>query len=100
MKVNDYITQPALLELCAEECVELAHACLKMARKLRGENPTPYIKPYLQDKLNEESADVLLTIEALRNSGAIDWAEVARIKAEKEYRWEERIKENIQNKGE
>lgn len=37
----NYIGKPALLELTAEECVELAHACLKLARVIRQENPTP-----------------------------------------------------------
>lgn len=32
---------PAVLEQCAEELAELTQAALKMARKLRGENPTP-----------------------------------------------------------
>lgn len=33
--------EPALLEQLAEECSELAQAALKLARKERGENPTP-----------------------------------------------------------
>ena len=39
--IVDRIGLPALLEQTAEECTELAHACLKEARRLRGENPTP-----------------------------------------------------------
>lgn len=35
------IGEAALLEQLAEECAELAHVALKMARIIRGENPTP-----------------------------------------------------------
>lgn len=43
--IVDRIGLPALLEQTAEECTELAHACLKEARRLRGENPTPKTTP-------------------------------------------------------
>lgn len=39
--IVDYIGKAALLEQTAEEASELSQACLKMARKIRGENPTP-----------------------------------------------------------
>ena len=35
--IIDAIGEPALLEQTAEEAIELAHACLKLARKLRAE---------------------------------------------------------------
>lgn len=57
--------EAACLELLAEECNELAHACLKMARKLRGENPTPASMPDLIKAIHEEIADVELCIEVL-----------------------------------
>lgn len=45
MKVERNIVErigiPAVLETCAEECNELAKACLKLSRKLRNEQPTP-----------------------------------------------------------
>lgn len=37
----EVIGEAATYELLAEECIELAHAALKMARVKRGENPTP-----------------------------------------------------------
>ena len=43
--IVDRIGKPAMLEQTAEECAELAHACLKEARRLRGENPTPKTTP-------------------------------------------------------
>ena len=33
--IVDRIGKPAMLEQTAEECAELAHACLKEARRLR-----------------------------------------------------------------
>ena len=39
--IVERICLPALLEQTAEECTELAHACLKESRRMRGENPTP-----------------------------------------------------------
>lgn len=39
--ILEMIGTAALLEQLAEESAELAQAALKMARKLRGENPTP-----------------------------------------------------------
>lgn len=39
--VLDMIGTAALLEQLAEESAELAQAALKLARKMRNENPTP-----------------------------------------------------------
>ena len=39
--IAEKIGQAALLEQTAEEAAELSHAALKLARILRGENPTP-----------------------------------------------------------
>jgi len=40
-EIREKIGDPALCEGLAEEAIELAHAALKTARILRGENPTP-----------------------------------------------------------
>lgn len=56
------IGEPAALELLAEECTELAHACLKLARVMRGENPTPKTKDECRKRVAEEIADVSLTM--------------------------------------
>ena len=56
--IVEKIGVPALLEQTAEECCELAQACLKMARKLRDENPTPKSVEDIRDNLVEEMADV------------------------------------------
>ena len=36
--LHEIIGTPAMLEQTAEECIEMAHACLKLARYMRGEN--------------------------------------------------------------
>lgn len=53
------IGKPAMLEQTAEECVELAHACLKLARYYRNENKVyGKTEEELLDNLAEEMADV------------------------------------------
>ena len=61
--IVDVIGVPAMLEEMAEESTELALACMKMARKLRDENPT-----FLQI---EDIHDDL--IEALSMLKALEW---------------------------
>ena len=53
------IGEPAMLENLAEECTELAQACLKKARKIRGENPTPKSMAECNRDLIEEYSDVI-----------------------------------------
>ena len=63
----DAIGVPATLEQMAEECNELAHACLKLARYRRGENLV-HGKTYteLVNNLHEEMADVYVILRELR----------------------------------
>lgn len=59
---------PAMLEQMAEECNELAHACLKYSRYLRNENPV-YTEPdEMIRNINEEMADVTITLGELLGS--------------------------------
>ena len=55
----DCIGMPAMLEQLAEEATELAKAALKLARIIRGENPTPVTKSQAIDNLVEEYTDVV-----------------------------------------
>ena len=59
-EILNRIGLPALLEQTAEECSELAQACLKYARLLRQENPTPKTEQECVCALMEEIADVKL----------------------------------------
>lgn len=94
MKIVEEIGVPALFEQTAEECVELAHICMKLARKLRQENPTPIDIPDIMSKLYEETADVMLCIEILKDEGYLPNTEYTeKIMHCKELRWVERLEE-------
>lgn len=73
------IGKPAMLEQTAEECVELAHACLKLARYYRNENKVyGKTEEELLDNLVEEMADVVVCMDEILNGFAMlnqfdDW---------------------------
>ena len=90
MKIIKEIGTPAMLEQCAEECSELAHACLKMARWIRDENPTTADIDTMNANLIEEMADVYLCIQET-TSGKGCFKEIIDIRNEKLERWENRI---------
>ena len=69
--LQEVIGTPAILEQTAEECVELAHACLKLARYLRGENKVYKTKEEIYSNLSEEIADVYICIDELLEAGII-----------------------------
>lgn len=91
--VVDIVGLPASLEQLAEECNELGKASLKMARKLRGENPTPLTKEEIMENLNEEMADVMLCINNLVEAGFISNESIESVMLQKEKRWYERLNE-------
>ena len=64
--IIEYIGRPAMLEQTAEECAELAHACLKLARILRGENPTPADFETVTNNLTEEWTDLTICATELK----------------------------------
>lgn len=87
--IADRIGPAAMLELLAEESTELAHAALKMARRIRCENPTPVTMEDAESKLAEEMADVILVAKILKIQG-IQFDNNA-IGAKKLKRWFDRI---------
>lgn len=90
--VIETIGLPATLEQTAEECAELNHACLKLARKLRGENYTPASYDNISANLIEEMADVLVCINKLIDSQLIcSIEEIETIFESKCKRWEQRV---------
>jgi hypothetical protein len=56
--IVERIGKPATLEQMAEECCELGKAALKLARVMRGENPTPVTEEQAVANLIEEVGDV------------------------------------------
>lgn len=85
------IGMPALLELTAEENAELSHACLKLARKLRGENPTPNTMDDIKNNLTEEVADVVLCIQCLIDMNLITPNDINEFVKFKDERWTRRL---------
>ena len=90
MSIIETIGTEAVLEQLAEESAELAQAALKLARKIRGVNPTPKEEDECWDNLIEELADVQVCKEQL-NLGFGTWKVINDIAQEKTERWEERI---------
>lgn len=85
--------EPVLLEQTAEESAELTQACLKLARKIRGENPTPKDINELKNNLTEEIADVVLCIQTLIDINLVDPSDINEIVHLKEKRWVDRLNE-------
>lgn len=79
------IGTPAMLEQLAEEAAELSQAALKLARVLRGENPTPVTEERAWKHLVEEYTDVYQCAAELRIP--VDWLQIAK----KEKRFMERM---------
>lgn len=89
------IGKAAMLELFAEECAEAAQAALKLARIIRGENPTPVTRDLAESNLIEEYTDVRICAkelglrknsalaEAKRERFARRWAEMEKLKDKK-----------------
>lgn len=82
-----------LLEQLSEECVELAHAALKLARVLRAQNPTPISQETAETMLLEETADVELCLMVWRSEHEMDTT--ASI-GQKLARWKERLKQRAE----
>lgn len=92
----DAIGKPALLEQTAEECTELAQACLKYARYLRGENKVHKPLHTIKANFNEELADVAICIDELANGRLIDAHAVEECKQFKYKRMKERMAKDLQ----
>lgn len=59
-QIREKMDLPDIYEQLAEEAAELSQAANKMARVLRGTNPTPVTKGEAQKDLVEEYTDVVL----------------------------------------
>lgn len=93
--VQNNLETPAQYEQLAEECVELAHACLKLARIFRGENPTPADVVDVGEKIYEEVADVLLHMKVI----GLEEANLQARQLRKLERWYQRLKEKGEEDG-
>lgn len=85
--IEEHMTRASLYEMLAEEATELAQASLKMARILRGENPTPVGAQDAYKSVEEEWNDLFLVNRVL--SLTTDYVSMKH----KAKRWIERLKE-------
>lgn len=69
--LTEVIGKTAMLEQTAEECIELAHACLKLSRHNRGENKVYKSVEDMYANLCEEMADVYICIDELIDSDIV-----------------------------
>lgn len=83
------IPKADLYEQLAEEAAELSQAANKMARVLRGTNPTPKTEEEARNSLIEEYTDVVNVGTNILDIHP-DWL----IGDYKLYRWKKRIEEN------
>lgn len=91
----EYIGKPALLEQTAEECIELAFACLKLARYMRGENKVPgRSETELLYSLHREFADVQIVLDQLTAGKVVDQREVSMWRLFKGNRMKHRFEED------
>ena len=92
--LQEVIGTPAMLEQTAEECVELAHTCMKLARYLRGENKVYKTKEEIYSNLSEEIADVYICIDELLEAGIISQESIDSNIMTKLERMKKRLEEN------
>lgn len=69
--VSEHMTEAALLEGLIEECAELQQGCAKLARIIRGENPTTVTPETAAQWIAEEMTDVELYIAILGTKGIL-----------------------------
>lgn len=90
--IKQTVPMPDLYEQLAEEAAELAQAANKMARVLRGTNPTPKTEEEARNNLIEEYTDVVSVGTNILDIHP-DWL----IGDYKLYRWRNRIERNDLN---
>lgn len=92
--IKEHISKDDLLYQLAEESAELAQAALKVARKLKGTNPTPKTLDECEADLVEEFADVELCLNLLGMFQDETEKRELEILDAKIARWVSRLKEN------
>lgn len=98
--IVDKVGLPATLEQCAEECSEFAAICLKLARKIRNENPTPRTFEEIRLDFIEELSDASLLIDILSAETNLSSEDVVdSIKIRKLTRWVDRINQAESESG-
>ena len=86
-QIQEAVGKAALFEQLAEEAAELAHAALKYARIIRGENPTPINGNEAFAAVIDEISDVTLCSDICGAQPDLN------IMYDKRSRWVERIED-------
>jgi NTP pyrophosphatase (non-canonical NTP hydrolase) len=89
--IQNRLSQSAILMQLAEESSEVSQAALKLARIYQAENPTPVTQTEAVQKLHEELADFLVSLNCLMN---IDFDKIEKIEERKIGRWVERLEQS------
>lgn len=71
-RIRDAVPLPARYEQLAEECAECAKEALKLARYLRGENPTPDRLSSIERRLCDEIGDIKNVLAVVRDLDAVE----------------------------
>ena len=87
MKTPLDLSRPCLYDQLAEEATELAQAAIKMARIMRGENPSPVTQSFAEKCVIEEYNDVINAAKILKIPMDDD------LQREKMRRWVDRLNE-------
>lgn len=87
--INHKLALPDIYDQLAEEAAELAQAANKMARVLRGTNPTPKTEKEAKRDLVEEYTDVVTVCQNVLNIEAD-----AMLADYKLYRWRKRLEDS------
>ena len=95
----------AKLEQLAEECSELAAACMKLVRAMGNGNPCNVTREQAIDKVLEEWSDVevagVYMLEQIDNFCSFDiYERIREIEKEKTKRWQDRVRKEIEKQNE
>lgn len=88
--IRDHLSEEDILCQLAEEAAEVSQAALKLRRAITGTNPTPIDAETAKNKLLEEIADVVITLDVMM--GDADWNVIWAFSVRKLDRWVERLK--------
>lgn len=90
--IKSQVSREDMLYLLAEESSELAQAALKLARKMKGSNPTPKSIEECTDDYYEEIVDVTLCLYMLDYKDHIGDPKYFEMFDRKIERWAERLR--------
>ena len=88
--IRDNLSEEDIFCQLAEEAAEVSQAALKLRRAITRTNPTPIDAETAKNKLLEEIADVVITLDVMM--GDADWNVIWAFSVRKLDRWVERLK--------